>query len=207
MRSYPSAKAEVAQLGNVRDVFVKASARVNNRAENSDQPSRERERHMQAFRRPELSQAFLSSFGPIRQHFTLKRHLLRASLYRRDPSLALIQPAIANVTKPNRPEPAPPTARRCATGRPGMPRASLNALVHRIAVLSKAHQLSQAANPCADALVRELLAKTRRAYAQRGVRMKKQRALTKDSLQALLATCDASLRGKRDWGGRTCGAK
>lgn len=28
-------------------------------------------------------QAFLSSFGPIRQHFALKRHLLRASLYRK----------------------------------------------------------------------------------------------------------------------------
>ena len=26
---------------------------------------------------------FLSSFGPIRQHFALKRHLLRASLYRK----------------------------------------------------------------------------------------------------------------------------
>jgi putative transposase len=25
----------------------------------------------------------LSSFGPIRQHFALKRHLLRASLYRK----------------------------------------------------------------------------------------------------------------------------
>ncbi|MET5012411.1 IS6 family transposase, partial [Burkholderia pseudomallei] len=26
---------------------------------------------------------FLASFGPIRQHFALKRHLLRASLYRK----------------------------------------------------------------------------------------------------------------------------
>jgi putative transposase len=32
---------------------------------------------------PERTQAFLSSFGPIRQHFALKRHLLRASLYRK----------------------------------------------------------------------------------------------------------------------------
>ncbi|MGF6265281.1 hypothetical protein OKW49_006274 [Paraburkholderia youngii] len=29
------------------------------------------------------TQAFLSSFGLIRQHFALKRHLLRASLYRK----------------------------------------------------------------------------------------------------------------------------
>ena len=75
---------------------------------------------------------------------------------------------------------------------------ALNTLVHRIAVLSKAHQLAQAPNPCADPLVRELLAQTRRAYAKRGARARKQRALTKDPLQAVLATCDDTLRGKRD---------
>jgi integrase len=75
---------------------------------------------------------------------------------------------------------------------------ALNTLVHRIAVLSKAHQLAKEPNPCADPLVRELLGKTRRAYAKRGARPRKQRALTKDPLQALLATCDDTLRGKRD---------
>lgn len=94
---------------------------------------------------------------------------------------------------------------------------ALNTLVHRIAVLSKAHQMARAGstgstgstgaagspdagmpNPCADTLVRELLARTRRAYAQRGARPKRQRALTKDPLQLLLATCDESLKGKRD---------
>jgi putative transposase len=64
-------------------VFVKAAARVNNRAENSHQPTRERERRMRGFRDPKRTQAFLSSFGLIRQHFALKRHLLRASLYRK----------------------------------------------------------------------------------------------------------------------------
>jgi hypothetical protein len=44
----PAAKAEIAALAHVRHVFVKASARVNNRAENSHQPTRERERRMQA---------------------------------------------------------------------------------------------------------------------------------------------------------------
>jgi putative transposase len=58
-------------------------ARVNNRVENSHQPTRERERRMRGFRDPERTQAFLSSFGPIRQHFALRRHLLRASLYRK----------------------------------------------------------------------------------------------------------------------------
>ncbi len=69
---------------------------------------------------------------------------------------------------------------------------ALNTLVHRIAVLAKAP------NPCADPLVRELLAQTRRAYAKGGARPRKQRALTKDPLQAVLATCDDTLRGKRD---------
>ncbi|WP_373038771.1 site-specific integrase [Variovorax sp. KK3] len=75
---------------------------------------------------------------------------------------------------------------------------ALNTLVHRIAVLSKAHQLANETNPCADALVRELLGQTRRAYAKRGARPRKQRALTKDPLEAVLETCDESLRGKRD---------
>jgi putative transposase len=38
--------------------------------------------YMRGFRDPERTQAFLSSLGPIRQHFALK-HLLRASLYRK----------------------------------------------------------------------------------------------------------------------------
>jgi len=44
--------------------------------------TRERERRMRAFRDTERMQSFLSSFGTIRQHSALKRHLLRASLYR-----------------------------------------------------------------------------------------------------------------------------
>ncbi|MEX3901855.1 IS6 family transposase, partial [Paraburkholderia sp. BR10954] len=52
-------------------------------AENSHQHTRERERRMRGFRGPKRTQDFLSSFGLIRQHFALKRHLLRASLYRK----------------------------------------------------------------------------------------------------------------------------
>jgi integrase len=75
---------------------------------------------------------------------------------------------------------------------------ALSTVVHRISVLSKAHQLAGVANPCADEAVRELLAKTRRAYARRGVTPHKQQALTREPLDALLATCDGSLRGVRD---------
>ncbi|MFM0557990.1 IS6 family transposase [Paraburkholderia sediminicola] len=83
LRSYPAAKAEIPELASVKHVFVKAAARLNNRAENSHQPTRERERRMRGFRDPKRTQAFLSSFGLIRQYFGLKRHLLRASLYRK----------------------------------------------------------------------------------------------------------------------------
>jgi len=80
LRSYPTAKAEIPELANVKHVFVKAAARLNNRAENSHQLTRERERRMRGFRNLKRTQEFLSSFDPIRLHFALKRHLLRASL-------------------------------------------------------------------------------------------------------------------------------
>jgi len=83
LRSYPAAKTETPELINVKHVFVKACARVSNRAENCHRPTRERERRMRGSRDSKRTQAFLSSFEPIRQHFALKRHLLRASLYRK----------------------------------------------------------------------------------------------------------------------------
>lgn len=73
-----------------------------------------------------------------------------------------------------------------------------NTLVHRIAVLSKAHQNRGLPNPCHDIKVRELLSHTRKAYAKRGIHTQKKAAITKDILQKLLDTCDDSLRGQRD---------
>lgn len=73
-----------------------------------------------------------------------------------------------------------------------------NTLAHRIAVLSRLHQLRELKNPCHDPSVRELLSRTRKAYAKRGAMPEKKDALTRDPLQAILATCDASLRGQRD---------
>ena len=75
---------------------------------------------------------------------------------------------------------------------------SHNTLVHRIAVLSKAHQLRELQNPCHDPKVRELLSRIRKAYARRGVLPAKKDALTKVPLQAILETCNDTLRGKRD---------
>lgn len=82
LRSYPGAKAEIPELVHVKHVFVKAAARVNNRAENSHQPTRRRERQMCGFRDARRTQAFLSCFGPIRQHFALPRHLMNAACHR-----------------------------------------------------------------------------------------------------------------------------
>lgn len=49
LRSYPAAKTERPEFANVKHVFVKACARVNNRAENGHKPTRKRERRMRGF--------------------------------------------------------------------------------------------------------------------------------------------------------------
>jgi putative transposase len=60
LHSYPAAKAELSELTHVKHVFVKASARLNNRAENSHWPTRERERRMRGIQVLERAQALLS---------------------------------------------------------------------------------------------------------------------------------------------------
>lgn len=81
-------------------------------------------------------------------------------------------------------------------GKHGTP--ALSTVMHRLSVLSKAHQVRGVANTVQDGKVRELVAKTRRAYAKRGVIPDKKAAITLEPLQAMLATCDDSLRGVRD---------
>ena len=55
---------------------------LNNRAENSHQPTRVRERRMRRFKSPGHAQRFCSSFELIRQHFHPKQHPLSATEYR-----------------------------------------------------------------------------------------------------------------------------
>lgn len=74
----------------------------------------------------------------------------------------------------------------------------LSTVVHRVAVLSAAHQAHKAANPCDSPAVRQLLARGRRAAVKRGERPHKKTAITKPELEAILATCDDSLEGLRD---------
>jgi putative transposase len=55
---------------------------LNKRAENSHQPTRQRERAMRRFTSPGQAQRFLEPFGPIREHFCPGRHRLSAARYR-----------------------------------------------------------------------------------------------------------------------------
>ncbi len=55
---------------------------LNNRAENSHQPTRERERRMRRFKDPGHAQRFLAAYGPIASHFRPRRHRLTAAAYR-----------------------------------------------------------------------------------------------------------------------------
>ena len=53
-----------------------------NRAENSHQPTRQRERAMKRFTSMRHAQRFLSAFSGISPHFRPRRHLLSAADYR-----------------------------------------------------------------------------------------------------------------------------
>jgi putative transposase len=75
--SYGAAKKEV-----LKSVEHRQHKGLNNRAENSHQPTRERERRMRRFKSAGHAQRFLSAFGPIRQHFCPYRHRLSAAAYR-----------------------------------------------------------------------------------------------------------------------------
>jgi putative transposase len=77
LRSYSAALPRV--LPNVRH---QRGHWHNNRAENSHQPTRERERRMRRFKSPEQAQQFLSVHSAIASHFRPRRHRLTAARYR-----------------------------------------------------------------------------------------------------------------------------
>jgi putative transposase len=57
---------------------------LNNRAENSHQPTRQRERAMNGFTSAGHAQRFLSAFSGISPHFRPRRHRLTADDYRHE---------------------------------------------------------------------------------------------------------------------------
>lgn len=74
----------------------------------------------------------------------------------------------------------------------------INTVIHRLSVLSKLHQMRRQPNPCEDPDVRHLLSRARRAASKRGEIATKKTAATRESLKAMLNTCDGSLQGLRD---------
>jgi putative transposase len=79
LRSYGAAKREM-----LPSVEHRQHRYLNNRAENSHQPTRQRERRMQRFKSTGHAQRFLAAYGPIAQHFRPRRHRLSAHDYRRE---------------------------------------------------------------------------------------------------------------------------
>ena len=65
-------------------VAHRRSRYLNNRAENSHQPTRQRERAMKRFTSPGHAQRFLSAFSGISPHFRPRRHLLSATGWRHE---------------------------------------------------------------------------------------------------------------------------
>ena len=76
------ASYQVAHRELVPSVAHRRSRYLNNRAENSHQPTRQRERAMKRFTSPGHAQRFLSAFSGISPHFRPRRHLLSAADYR-----------------------------------------------------------------------------------------------------------------------------
>jgi len=82
LKSYGAAKAEV-----MPGVEHRQHKGLNNRAENSHQPTRVREKVMRRFKSAGHAQRFLSAFSMIASHFRPRRHLLRAKQYREEMKL------------------------------------------------------------------------------------------------------------------------
>ena len=84
--SYPAALKEI---GNADRQVV--GYRLNNRAENSHQPFRRRERAMQRFRSAKMLQKFSSVHAQVHNHFNQERHLITRQIYKQRRSAALVE--------------------------------------------------------------------------------------------------------------------
>jgi putative transposase len=86
LRSYRSA---MKVIGNAAD--QECGWRLNNRAENSHQPFRRRERAMVKFRDMKTLQKFAATHASIHNHFNLDRHLNRRDIFKKNRAAALAE--------------------------------------------------------------------------------------------------------------------
>jgi putative transposase len=87
---WPSYGAAMKAIGNAQRQLCKG-ARINNRAENSHQPFRRRERAMLRFRSMKTLQKFAFLHGVIHNHFDQERHLTSQNVYKRNRSAAMAE--------------------------------------------------------------------------------------------------------------------
>jgi putative transposase len=79
LRGYRAAKREI-----LPSVEHRQHRYLNSRAENSHQPTRQRERRMQRVKSPGHAQRFLAAYGPIASHFRPRRHRFWTPAYRQE---------------------------------------------------------------------------------------------------------------------------
>ena len=87
LRAYPAAMNEIGVAAERREV----GGRLNNRAENSHQPFRRRERAMQRFRSRKTLQKFSSVHAQVHNQFNQERHLVKRQVYKQRRSVALAE--------------------------------------------------------------------------------------------------------------------
>ena len=85
LRAYSAAMDEIGITAERHEV----GGRLNNRAENSHQPFRRRERAMVRFRSMKTLQKFSSVHAQVHNHFNLERHLVTREVYKQRRSAAL----------------------------------------------------------------------------------------------------------------------
>jgi putative transposase len=84
LRSYRSAMTVIGNVAN-----QECGRWLNNRAENSHQPFRRRERAMQKFRAVRTLQKFAAAHASIHNHFNHDRHLNRRDIFKQNRAAAL----------------------------------------------------------------------------------------------------------------------
>jgi putative transposase len=86
LRAYSAAMVEIGVVDR-----HEAGRRLNNRAENSHQPFRRRERAMQRFRSLKTLQKFSSVHAQVHNQFNQDRHLVARQVYKQSRSAALAE--------------------------------------------------------------------------------------------------------------------